>query len=1332
MRRFACVAAGSVVALFALLCSSGACAADPLNLGFESVSAHNFPLQWTVNASAGYPFDSVESVVKDPKYVRSGDASVKLVKKMEPQTPDARGHFYTDPEIPVQKGARNVFSLWARGEGKIAAMIYCYGPNNLQVSFGGQPLDALSTGGAVTDKDWRQYQYELDLSKHAQNITSIRPVIVATGTVYVDDCEWTAAQDTPVPAPGAPASAAQAPAARAPVAQPQPEAVRVNLLTLPVTAQPPVVDGQFSADKYSVCAAGLVNEANQQLYAYPAQFGMSRDADRLYFGLALHLPPTYEIQRATHAKDDATLIEAQDVFHLFIRADNHVDSPGFEGAYLVAAPDGAFYDAWEQIDWAKGFCNREAAFNADWKIATNVREGEWTVELSVPFRDLKIAPRDGANFMLSFGVNLRGGAVSWQAYPNWFDHPQAFGRVQLRDEALGVRMQGLDNLPRGEIQPAFELTNGGRTAGNYDLTYLVSTPRMVGGRVGAAIFDVQLDVRQKDVVRGRSVFYWNRAGELAAGQTQVEQDGGRLEAPGAYVLEADLRDKEGALFYQKLPFRFASPIVAALTPVPGRDEIKMRLSFHGARAEEKGRIRMAFQNPEGVVSMEREDAITADDMTLPVSMAKLPPGQYNVTFSLAGKDGKVAATASEPFKKWPTPAWLERRAGIEALDADWAPDPWMPVTTGADRVAVWGRQFNLAKGSLLAGITSQERPLLAEAMTVRYEAGGKPYTLEVETATAISVGRGRARVEQKGSSAHFGLEATQEIEFDGMDRITLRLAPRQPVQVDRLWVEIPFNTFPYSMLTATSESYWQRGLVSDELFAAPRAFNVIWFGDEYVGCAFFTENYKGWVVDSSKPRIVLTSDAKARRLKLMIVNVPSRLSEPVAVTFGLHPTPFKPFFAGWRDLRVQGGGIDPPPANALFAGGCFWNSCDSKPSPRNWKVLEDMVAFIHGRGQRVYPYIGLLFINPYDYIRRDVPFTAQGPYPDNWLIHKKADATRQEEYFYYAEDWVLRPHQASEGDVETRQEVRMGAGTSWADYFVYGIEEMLKRSDVDGFYLDIDNPMYDMNEERGLVSVTKDGKREGSVELFAARDMYKRLYYVFEQQRGPKRRPWMFGHGFAASVPYSSFWDVNFSCEEVKPAKPFEFTRLNLQKRLEGMPMARVVEGEQALSYDAFAYRAHFGEQFGIPHVVLPQYGYRSDLSTNEHSREMLAWTFVHDNLLWPAYIPEGPVYAFWSRVEIPFGMGDAVFHPYWRNDATAQPACIKVSYWSKPAGDDFLLAVANWSGEKATAAVRLPQALQRFGRCVDMESAEVVSCKDTLSAAVPPYDLRVFRFQKR
>jgi hypothetical protein len=677
------------------------------------------------------------------------------------------------------------------------------------------------------------------------------------------------------------------------------------------------------------------------------------------------------------------------------------------------------------------------------------------------------------------------------------------------------------------------------------------------------------------------------------------------------------------------------------------------------------------------------------------------------------------------------PVWLSQRVGIEALEPDWVPDPWTPVTVNGDEVTVWGRRYTFGAGSLIAGIESQDRALLAEGVNIHYMLGGQEYIVDLAAPVFSLIGQGRARVQQTGTSPHFTLHAQHTIEFDGMVRIDLSIEPLQALRVDLLWIEIPYQRFPYSMLVATGK-YWQRGLVSEALFATPRVFSQIWLGDDDIGCVFFTENYRGWVVNSTQPRIALDPDPLNRRLQLLVVNEPSDIEQPLNLTFGLHPTPYKPYYAGWRDYRPQGSGMEPPPVSSSFTHSSLWNSADSKPSPRNWQVLEDAVAFARERNQTIYPYIGLLNISPYDYIRRDWPFDrTQQTVPEAYWLRDVEEATRQEDYFSFGQSWKIQPPMIShEGGLETRELVRVSAGTSYVDYFVHGITEMLKRTDVDGFYLDIANPNLNFDPARDLAVLTKDGAEEGTFEFFALRNMYKRLRYVFESERGPGRRPWMLGHGFASSAPYAPFWDITFNGEEVGPDSAFGFTAMNLQKFLEGQPLAQLQGGAGVRNYEAFSFRAHFGRQFGIPNILLPQYGRYPELKTDEHSREMLTWSFLHNCMLWPAYIPSTPVYDFWSQVEILYGMGDAVFHPYWGNAVGTEPAGIVASYWEKPGQNDYLLAVANWTSEDVEAQLALPGEFHAFQEAVDMESGELVSCGQTLDATIPAYDLRALRFQ--
>jgi hypothetical protein len=130
-----------------------------------------------------------------------------------------------------------------------------------------------------------------------------------------------------------------------------------------------------------------------------------------------------------------------------------------------------------------------------------------------------------------------------------------------------------------------------------------------------------------------------------------------------------------------------------------------------------------------------------------------------------------------------------------------------------------------------------------------------------------------------------------------------------------------------------------------------------------------------------------------------------------------------------------------------------------------------------------------------------------------------------------------------------------------------------------------------------------------------------------------------------------------------------------------------------------------------------------------ELSRELLSFSFLHNNLIWPAYIAQPPVFDFWNKVEVPFGMGDTTFHPYWENNVTCQPACIKVSYWKKDGRDDYLVAVANWSDKPAEARIQLPPALAGFTQCRDMEKDETLPTGQDWLVTVPAHDLRVFRF---
>lgn len=1278
--------------------------------GFEQVAKDGKSLlEWrSENAQ------SMEAV-SGTQFVRTGEHSARLVQ----EEPGKTGHFYSKPSQPVKAGEEYLLSFWVRGKGTAIAKAYLYhtddkGNEAFDSTVDLPPADPAQAAAVDADGQWHQRQYRLKFDN--DKIRSARFVIAASGTVYVDDAQFISAG----------AAAAEAESDDEP-------AVRPNLITLGRSKASPKVDGTISDDEYSIRGSGLLNNATQDLYRLSNAYYLSQSQDRIYFALKLQLPDGYAVTQHSGNRDDPGLIAAKDVLYLFFRPDDAVAAKGYEGAYVGIAANGTVYDAWEKVDWQKGFCQRDSSFNASWKVHSGIRNGVWTVELSVPTKELHLptAGPQGA-FLLSFGANLQQSAVVWQIHTNWFDHYQAFGQIHLSDDAVVAQMPSSGNLSRGKLQPNFILRNEGSVEKPYELTYLVSTPRMVGGGIGGYVFDQALDQRNKEIVRGQSIYHWSDNGTILPGQEVKRSTESKLPKIGHYVLEIEARAGGQAVAYQKIPFQYAPPIVARMTPVPSRELIKTGISLAGAAPEERGTMQILFKDKQGKTALQQELPADREEIDTAISMAALPPGDYEVHFVLKTASGNEMATTVIPFKKWETPDWLKERAGIDALQPDWLPRPWTKIQTAQNRVSVWGRDFVFQPGSLLAGITSQNKNLLAGGVTIKYQHKGKEQTLSISAPKFDSINNGRVVLSQTGQSPDFDLKLTQTIEFDGMDRIDLTLTPKAAnLSIDKLWLELPFQNLPFAASTSLDAHFWQHGLAEDAFFNTPRAYRWIWLGNDDVGCAVFADNYKGWIINSKKPRMTLRTQGDTRTLELRLVNEPSTVSGPMAITFGLQPSPFKPRFEGWRGIRPDGMGLAPPPTNLVMPHSSIWNSCDSKPSPRNWAVLHDMLKFLHDRGQRVYPYIGSFFISPYDCISRDFPFDpTQSPIPEKYRLYSKQTATRQEEYFYYAEDWLGTPRSIGENPWETRQEARVSPSSSYTDYFVYGVEQMLKRSDLDGLYLDIQQPMISFDPAKGHIVITKDGVREGTAELFATRDFYKRLYRVFEQNRGENSHPWFMGHGFAANAPFSSFWDINFNGEEIKPDAPFQATALNIQKNLCGDPIAILDPAEKDPGCNAYAYRAIFGQQFGLPTMFLPQYGYLPELNLPQHSREMLSLTFVHNNLLWPSYIPARPVYDFWDKVEIPFGMADTEFFPYWSNGIKTSAPFIKASYWKKQNGNDYLVAIANWSDHPAEATVTLPDVLQSLKQCTEMESGASIPAGRSLTLTIPAHDLRVIRLK--
>ncbi|MDD3726448.1 MAG: DUF6067 family protein, partial [Candidatus Ratteibacteria bacterium] len=651
---------------------------------------------------------------------------------------------------------------------------------------------------------------------------------------------------------------------------------------------------------------------------------------------------------------------------------------------------------------------------------------------------------------------------------------------------------------------------------------------------------------------------------------------------------------------------------------------------------------------------------------------------------------------------------------------DWVPSGWVPIEVEKDKIKVWGRDYYIDKGGLINQIESQSHVLFSAPVKIKYIINGIENEISISEPKYILKDKGRVEFEQKGETSHFKLSTNQKIEFDGFDIVELKILPKNKFKIDKLYMqvnltdEMKYLNF-YGPFGKIEEMDIREGTTGLQI------------SNDRVGLQWFTESYKGWMINSQKPRITIKKADKGWEVSFLFVNEPTEIESPMEIRFAFQSMPVKPYFKNWRDIRPQGWGFVGPPVNLVMTGeGQIWTTTSTCPYPRNWQVLDEMVKYVRQFNQKVYPYLNPFSIGLYQSVKKEAPFMLHHQWKKEYDIEQQ-NAPKIEEYFYYAADWNIKPPFIQESGRWKDERACCSPSSSFVDYFEYGVYDILTKTDLDGFYFDLAAPKINYDEEKGFSYYTKDGVLEGTDEIFAARNHFKRIYYLFDKYRGPDRKPYTLGHSSPES-PYASFFDCCFCGEMIKPKKPYDWTHTYLQERIECRPIAPPPTGE--INYELYPYRALFSPFYNMPIFYLPQYGYVKELGRMpELSRETLSITFLHNTILWPAYIYSSTVYDFWRKVEIPFGMGDTIFYPYWENGTKTNYEFIKASYWKKENRDDYLVAVANWSDENVVASIKLSEQLSKFESCMDMESGEKIKIENGLEIEIQKHNLRVFRF---
>jgi hypothetical protein len=605
------------------------------------------------------------------------------------------------------------------------------------------------------------------------------------------------------------------------------------------------------------------------------------------------------------------------------------------------------------------------------------------------------------------------------------------------------------------------------------------------------------------------------------------------------------------------------------------------------------------------------------------------------------------------------PIWLGNKIGV----SDKVPKPWTPIevkasSDGKATFNVWGRNYEYDRSLFPSRITAVGNSLLAAPIKLVMAPAADP----APAAATLTIS------DTKPGVVHFqategAIKVDSRIEFDGMMWFEVTLPPGQ---IDSLALEIPLRPEMATLQQISHGTYAWEGPSAVYPGKTPKNWSTgwhqcMWLGNENAGLSWFAESQQYWSLSDRKRALEITQQDDRTILKINLVTRPHSYKSSPIFRFGIEATPMRPMLKDWRAMQFA---YDARYANAKPSGAntaiSWWTSYFPNLNspfeiPPDGK---DMVDGWHKAGIKVIPYNSL------------------------W-----ATIDRGPNLAAWKKEWEVIPYYDAGGDENTKL-LSVGLKSSYADYALYGLHEMVKTCGWDGVYFDFgEGAVADTNELHGSGFVDERGVRRPTYDILAQREFLKRLLIMFQDEFGVEDPLIMLHCSDNKIPPLHAFCNIYFDGEQ------FNF------------PPVKVTDDyTKVISLDR--YRAEFlGTQFGGASVLLPElsdfYGKLTKIPVPERAGSQikrdsdkaidtaLIFPFLHGTIIAPDWVDEdyvGPL----LEARAKFGMADAKFVGYWeKNPALTlrnESDTLKASAYVKK--DKLWLVVANVGTDPQVASV--------------------------------------------
>jgi hypothetical protein len=611
---------------------------------------------------------------------------------------------------------------------------------------------------------------------------------------------------------------------------------------------------------------------------------------------------------------------------------------------------------------------------------------------------------------------------------------------------------------------------------------------------------------------------------------------------------------------------------------------------------------------------------------------------------------------------------------------------FVPITFDQDRLEahLHERIYRWDNSLLPSAITS--RAEVSASIKLVWRVNGKEIVLAPEKISVLENTAARVVVEASSKPAD-GVEVRAKtiLDYDGVATISLDISSRDATTVGGLILEAQIPRHPsHTVLAYRAETIRMRdtgrkdSTGKDDVLDIPYRgdfLNVLDFSDGDRSFWWFADNASGWDWANDNPtEVSLQGDAYV--LRQFLLGSGAKLSTPKHIQFGILSTPVRPMSDNWRLQRLSA-----------------W-----LPTAKD-KELSAKLFFYWEKGLA---YDALPYAHFPDRVVANLPNSDRDMYAGA-AENKKTVRKFREQYgadllpYYplhllstvdplvvkHRAEWEMDPPEVWHDMVggypiryEKTQVSLRAPGV--VDHIVEGLTSAIDELDVNGIYFD-HGPVKDSKNPLNGAWTDCTGRTRGSLDIWATRDLIKRLRTEFERRGKP------------------GIIIVHDSNREIIPAYTFAFGLLDGEQF-----RTKLQQGDYLLQTSIPEFRSRFAsDQYGVPtywlagewfHHEDSPYWFLTEEARTAY-RRMMGLALLHDVLDWPHRAHPQERESLLKTLDA-FGIAQSTFYGYWgpAGQLSSSDKDVLVSRYVNNNTNNVLYIVVNVSSsDKNTTLLQAP-----------------------------------------